>query len=80
MSKLFDVTEDSNLEDTLHTEENHITVAFGSGIVGTVALTKTSINIKDAYQVTCKYLIYLRRYSLKQAGRPRKRHTMDKFL
>ena len=51
ISKLFDVTEESTLEETLHTEENHITVAFGSGIVGSVALTKTPINIKDAYQV-----------------------------
>ena len=51
VSKLFDVTEMSNLEDTLHTEDNNITVAFGSGIVGTVALSKTPINIKDAYQV-----------------------------
>ena len=45
------MTEGSTLEDTLHTEENHITVSFGSGIVGTVALTKIPINIKDAYQV-----------------------------
>jgi len=56
VSKLFDVTEVSNLEDTLHTENNNITVAFGSGIVGTVALTKTPINIKDAYQVNFCYL------------------------
>jgi len=62
VSKLFDVTEESNLEDTLHTEENNITVAFGSGIVGTVALTKQSINIKDAYQVNgrlCRCILSL---------------------
>jgi len=52
------VTEESSLEDTLHTEENHITVAFGSGIVGTVALTKTPINIKDAYQVIISYIYF----------------------
>jgi len=59
VSKLFDVTEESNLEDTLHTEDNNITVAFGSGIVGTVALTKTPINIKDAYQVTHKPCLFV---------------------
>ena len=58
MSKLFDVTENSDLEDTLHTEENHITVAFGSGIAGTVALTKEPINIKDAYQVNRKLRLH----------------------
>lgn len=51
VSKLFDVTENSQLEDCLHTEENHITVPFGRGIAGTVALTKQPINIRDAYQV-----------------------------
>lgn len=51
VSKLFDVTESSSIEETLHTEENHITVPFGRGIAGTVALTKLPINIKDAYQV-----------------------------
>ena len=51
VSKLFDVTETSQLEDTLHTEENHITVPFGKGIAGTVALTKQPINIVDAYLV-----------------------------
>jgi|SRR6218665_101983 len=51
VSKLFDVTESSSIEETLHTEENHITVPFGRGIAGTVALTKLAINIKDAYQV-----------------------------
>lgn len=51
VSKLFDVTESSSIEEVLHTEENHITVPFGRGIAGTVALTKIPINIKDAYQV-----------------------------
>jgi len=56
------VTEESNLEDTLHTEDNHITVAFGSGIVGSVALTKTLINIKDAYQVIYNFTTSRIRY------------------
>ena len=59
VSKLFDVTETSTLEEVLQTEDNHIQVPFGRGIVGTVALTKMSINIKDAYQVLilCTVLI-----------------------
>jgi len=51
VSKLFDVTDSSLIEDTLHTEATHIKVQFGKGIAGTVALTKQPINIKDAYQV-----------------------------
>jgi len=51
MSKLFDVTDSSAIEDTLHTEATQIRVQFGKGIAGTVALTKMPINIKDAYRV-----------------------------
>ena len=51
VSKLFDVTENSTLEESLHTEETEIKVPFGRGIAGTVAETKDIINIKDAYQV-----------------------------
>lgn len=52
VSKLFDVTEDSSLEDSLHSEEQQIRVPFGRGIAGTVAETKRPINIKDAYEVS----------------------------
>ena len=51
VSKLFDVTENSTLEETLHSEANHIIVPFGKGIAGMVAETKLPINIKDAYLV-----------------------------
>ena len=51
VSKLFDVTETSTLEESLHTEETEIKVPFGRGIAGTVALTKETIIIKDAYEV-----------------------------
>lgn len=51
VSKLFDVTENSTLEDSLHTEDTEIKVPFGRGIAGAVAETKEIINIKDAYQV-----------------------------
>ncbi|KAL4232240.1 hypothetical protein ACF0H5_009814 [Mactra antiquata] len=49
VSKLFDVTENSTLEESLHTEATEIKIPFGRGIVGAVASTKEIINIKDAY-------------------------------
>lgn len=52
VSKLFDVTENSTLEDSLHTEETEIKIPLGRGIVGTVALTNEIVNIKEAYEVT----------------------------
>lgn len=51
VSKLFDVTESSTLEESLHTEENEIKVPFGRGIAGNVAESKEVINIKNAYEV-----------------------------
>ena len=51
VSKLFDVTENSTLEESLHTDETEIKVPFGKGIAGTVALTKETIIIKEAYEV-----------------------------
>ncbi|KAK6185640.1 hypothetical protein SNE40_007829 [Patella caerulea] len=50
VSKLFDVTDTSTLEESIHTEENEIKVPFGKGIAGHVALTKETINIQDAYK------------------------------
>ncbi|XP_013378617.1 cGMP-specific 3',5'-cyclic phosphodiesterase isoform X3 [Lingula anatina] len=50
VSKLFDVTESSTLEDTLQNEENEIRVPVGKGIAGHVALTKETVNIKNAYE------------------------------
>nr|CFW94218.1 Eka-cGMP gated channel beta 1 protein [Euperipatoides kanangrensis]CFW94237.1 Eka-PDE alpha protein [Euperipatoides kanangrensis] len=49
VSKLFDVTVNSTVEDSLHSEEEEIKVPFGTGIAGHVALTKETVNIKDAY-------------------------------
>lgn len=51
VSKLFDVTETSTLEDVVHTQVNEIKVPFGKGIVGLVAQTGEAINIKNAYEV-----------------------------
>ncbi|XP_072027392.1 cGMP-specific 3',5'-cyclic phosphodiesterase-like isoform X3 [Amphiura filiformis] len=50
VSKLFDVTENSTVEDALHSEEEEIKIPFGQGIAGHVALTKETVNIKNAYE------------------------------
>ena len=52
VSKLFDVTESSTLEQSVHTEANEITVPFGVGIAGNVALSREPININDVYAVS----------------------------
>lgn len=51
VSKLFDVTETSTLQESLHTEETEIKVPFGRGIAGYVAQAKDTVNITDAYEV-----------------------------
>jgi len=51
VSKLFDVTRTSTLEESIHTEEKEIKVPFGRGIAGHVAETKETVNIKEAYEV-----------------------------
>jgi len=59
VSKLFDVTDSSAIEDTLHTEATQIKVEFGKGIAGTVAQTKQPINIKDAYEVSLCFTVII---------------------
>ena len=56
VSKLFDVTGESTLEQSLHTEGQQIIVPFGKGICGHVALTREYINIPDAYDVSNKMI------------------------
>jgi hypothetical protein len=56
VSKLFDVTAGSTLEQSLHTDDQQIIIPFGKGIAGHVALTKEYINIPDAYEVNKYYL------------------------
>lgn len=51
ISKLFDVTAGSTLEQSLHKGEQQIMIPFGKGIAGHVASTKEYINIPDAYEV-----------------------------
>ena len=51
VSKLFDVTGGSTLEQSLHNEDQQIIIPFGKGIAGHVASTREYINIPDAYAV-----------------------------
>lgn len=55
VSKLFDVTAGSTLEQSLHREDQQIIIPFGKGVAGHVALTKEYINIPDAYEVRKKH-------------------------
>jgi hypothetical protein len=57
VSKLFDVTAGSTLEQSLHKEGQQIIIPFGKGIAGHVASTKQYINIPDAYEVISLELI-----------------------
>jgi hypothetical protein len=49
VSKLFDVTENSQLTDMY--EHKPIRIPYGKGIVGYVAESGETVNIPDAYQV-----------------------------
>lgn len=51
VSRLFDVTEHSTLSSVVHSHSDAIKIPFGVGIVGQAALTKETINLKDAYEV-----------------------------
>ena len=51
VSRLFDVTVDSAVEDALHDDADAIKIPFGKGIAGHVAETGKPINIPDAYSV-----------------------------
>lgn len=52
VSKLFDVTAKSTLEESLRSEEDEIVVPLGVGIAGAAAQSGEAINIKDAYSVS----------------------------
>lgn len=51
VSKLFDVTSESTVDQAIRSEEDEICVPLGVGIAGHAAATGESINIKDAYSV-----------------------------
>uniref|UniRef100_A0A1B0GK51 Putative cyclic nucleotide phosphodiesterase n=1 Tax=Lutzomyia longipalpis TaxID=7200 RepID=A0A1B0GK51_LUTLO len=51
VAKLFDVTQDTPLEEAMRqAHEEPIVIPFGVGVAGIVAETKEIINIKDAYK------------------------------
>ena len=52
VSRLFDVTSTSRLEESLKPEGSEIIIPIGVGIAGTTALTGEVINIKEAYEVS----------------------------
>lgn len=52
VSKLFDVTSESTVEQSVRSEEDEICVPLGVGIAGHTAATGETINIKDAYSVS----------------------------
>lgn len=52
VSKLFDVTSESTLDESIRSEEDEICVPLGVGIAGHTAATGETINIKDAYSVS----------------------------
>ena len=52
VSKLFDVTSESTIEQSIRSEEDEICVPLGVGIAGNTAATGETINIKDAYLVS----------------------------
>ena len=51
VSRLFDVTENSTVEDSLHDEADSIKIPVGVGIAGHTAKTGEIINIPNAYEV-----------------------------
>ena len=51
VSRLFDVTSTSTVEESLKPEGSEIIIPIGVGIAGTTALTGKTINIKEAYEV-----------------------------
>ena len=54
ISRLFDVTENSTVEEAIHDDNEAITIPVGVGIAGQAAQTGTIINIEDAYKVGLK--------------------------
>ena len=51
VSRLFDIMENSTVEESLHGEADAIKIPIGVGIVGHAAQTGETINLQDAYEV-----------------------------
>ena len=52
VSRLFDVTEETSVEEAVHDESEAIKMPVGMGIAGSVAKTGDTINLQNAYQVS----------------------------
>lgn len=52
ISRLFDVTPESKVEEAVKPLDQAIVIPFGVGIAGHAAFTGETINIKDAYEVS----------------------------
>lgn len=59
VSKLFDVTCDSTVEEAVRSEDDEIVVPFGVGIAGHTAKTGETVNIPDAYSVSITCFVYM---------------------
>jgi len=58
VSRLFDVMENTSVEDAIHDDSEAIKIPFGVGIIGYAAQNGVTINLEDAYQVmmiTCVF-------------------------
>ena len=54
VSRLFDVMENTSVEEAVHDDSEAIKIPMGTGIAGSVAKTGDTINAKNAYQVIIK--------------------------
>ena len=52
ISRLFDVTVNSTVQESVHTKEEAIKIPLGVGIIGHAAKSGKPINIEDAYKVS----------------------------
>lgn len=59
VSKLFDVTSESTLDQVIRSEDDQICVPLGVGIAGHTAATGETINIKDAYSVSFSCILLI---------------------
>lgn len=60
VSRFFDVTDNSTVDSALHKESEALKIPINeNSIVGSVALTKKTINLEDAYQVGCLLFVYV---------------------
>ena len=59
VSKLFDVTSESTLDQVIRSEDDQICVPLGVGIAGHTAATGETINIKDAYSVSLSSILLI---------------------